>query len=57
MGLWRMPVAGELSCGKCALIEALSHLVRKLEEEVSRLCVVSEDEEEIDWVFIENWQR
>jgi len=52
-----VPGAGVVSCGKSALIEALSHLVKDLDEEVSRLCVIRKDEEEIDWVFTINWQR
>lgn len=55
VGLCRMLVAGDLSRGTCALTEALSHPVKDLK--VSRLCAIREDEEEVDWVFIENWQR
>ena len=51
-----MPGAGAFSCGRCALTEALSPSVKELKEEVSRLCIITEDEEEIDWVFTENWQ-
>lgn len=43
-----MPGPGDLSCGRCALLVALSHVVKELKEEVNRLCVIRENEKEVE---------
>ena len=47
---------GLLACRRCVLIEDLCHQVKELQEEVSRLCSIRDDEEERDWIFSETLQ-
>lgn len=49
--------SGGISCERCTLVEMLSHQVKEMQEEVSRLQIIGEDNEEIDRVFAETLQR
>jgi len=40
-----------LPCGRCALLEMLSHKLKGLWKEVSKLCTIKEDEQDIHGVF------
>ncbi|XP_068782230.1 uncharacterized protein [Struthio camelus] len=43
----------QLSCVRCAVVDQLRHQIKELQEEVSRLRSIREDEREIDRVFSE----
>ena len=46
--------SSSINSRRCALVKALSHQGKELQEELSRLCAIREDEHEIDRGFTRN---
>ncbi|PKU45141.1 hypothetical protein llap_4546 [Limosa lapponica baueri] len=42
---------------ECVLVKDPRHQVKELQQEVSRLCSISGDEKEIDWILSETWRQ